>query len=161
VLYGQEIEDPQLMRIHLNIVSRCKRDYGFKRDDSDGWPSVRRALSFLGGFVVGALIFGIGGVFFGYLLAHFGEPSVIVRNLTHSPIPQVRIETDVGETYALESIPPGGSRRTQISGRDKALWVVATSLTGETKKSEQIYVSSQGTVFVAVSVDALTIDYEL
>lgn len=122
---------------------------------------MRRVLSFVGGLVVGALIFGIGGAFFGYILAHTGEPSVIVRNLTHSPIPQVRIETDVGETYALDSIPPDGSRRTQISGRDKALWVVATLSDGETKTSEQIYVTSQGTVFVAVSGNAISIDYAL
>jgi hypothetical protein len=86
---------------------------------------------------------------------------VIVRNLTHSPMPQVRIETDVGETYTLESIPPDGSRRTQISGREKALWVVATLSNGETKTSEQIYVTSQGTVFVAVSGNAISIDYAL
>jgi hypothetical protein len=122
---------------------------------------VKRGFSFLGGLIVGALIFGIGGVFFGYLFAHFGEPLVIVRNLTHSPISQVRIETGVGEFYTLENIPPGESRRTKVSGRDKALWVVVTSPTGERKKSEQIYVSSQGKVFVAVSGDAITIDYEL
>ena len=120
-----------------------------------------RAFPFLGGLFIGALIFGLGGVFFGYIFAQSGKPSVIVRNLTHSPIPQIRIETDIDETYTLESIPSDGSRRIQISGRDKALWVVAISQTGETKKSDQIYVSSQGTVFVAISSDAITIDYEL
>lgn len=122
---------------------------------------MKSALSFSGGLVVGAVLFGIGGVFFGYLFAHFGEPLVIVRNLTHSPISQVRIETGVGELYTLENIPPGESRRTKISGRDKALWVVVTSPTGEKKMSKQIYVSSQGKVFVAVSDDVITIDYEL
>ena len=122
---------------------------------------MRRVLSFIGGLVVGALIFGIGGAFLGYILAHTGEPSVIVRNLTQSPIPQVHIETDVGETYTLDSIPPDGSRRTQISGREKALWVVATLSDGETKTSEKVYVTSQGTVFVAVSGNAISIDYAL
>ena len=122
---------------------------------------MRRAFSFLGGLIVGALVFGIGGAFLGYILGHLGEPSVIVRNLTHSPIPQVRIETDVGETYTLDSIPPDGSGRTEISGRDKALWVVATLSDGTTKKSEQIYVTSQGTVFVAVSENAISIAYAL
>jgi len=130
-------------------------------DDSGGWPSMRRALPFLGGLAVGALIFGIGGVFYGYNLAHTGEPSVIVRNLTHSSISQVRIETDVGETYTLDDIPPDEFRRTKVSGRDKALWVVATLSDVETKKSEQIYVTSQGTVFVAVSGNSISIDYAL
>jgi hypothetical protein len=121
---------------------------------------MRRAFSFLGGLIVGALVFGIGGAFLGYILGH-GEPSVIVRNLTHSPIPQIRIETDVGETYSLENIPSGGSGRTKISGRDKALWVVASLSDGTTKTSEQIYVTTQGTVFVAVSEDAISIDYTL
>lgn len=121
---------------------------------------MKRAFSFVGGLTIGAMVFGIGGAFLGYVLGH-GEPSVIVRNLTDSPIPQVRIETDVGETYTLESISPNGSSYTHISGRDKALWVVATLSDGTTKTSEQIYVTSQGTVFVAVSGSAISIDYAL
>lgn len=128
---------------------------------SKGWPSVKRGFSFSGGFIVAALIFGVGGIFFGYVFAHRIEPSVIVRNLTHSTIQQIRIETDIGEIYTFSNIPPDEARRTQISKGDMALWVVATSLTGETKKSKQIYVTSQGTVFVAVSKDAITLDYEL
>jgi hypothetical protein len=121
---------------------------------------MKQAFSFVGGLTIGALVFGIGGAFLGYVLGH-GEPSVIVRNLTDSPIPQVRIETDIGETYTLDSISPAGSGRTDISGRDKSLWIVATLSDGTTKTSEQIYVTSQGTVFVAVSGDAISIDYAL
>jgi hypothetical protein len=116
---------------------------------------MKQAFSFVGGLTIGALVFGIGGAFLGYVLGH-GEPSVIVRNLTDSPIPQVRIETDIGETYTLDSISPAGSGRT-----DKSLWIVATLSDGTTKTSEQIYVTSQGTVFVAVSGDAISIDYAL
>ncbi|MDT3779175.1 hypothetical protein PJI16_16540 [Nitrospira sp. MA-1] len=121
---------------------------------------MKRGFSFSGGLIVGALIFGIGGIFFGYVFAHHSEPSVIVRNFTHSTIQQIRIETSIGETYIFQNIHPEESRRTQIAKGDMALWVVATSPTGETKKSKQIYVSSQGTVFVAVSDDAITLDYE-
>jgi hypothetical protein len=121
---------------------------------------VKRIGSFLGGVAVGALVFGTALGFVGYELGHFGEPSVIVRNLTQSPI-HVRIDTDVGESYVLNDIDPAGSRRTQISGRDKALWITATTSTGEARKSEQIYVTSQGTVFVAITERSITIDYEL
>ncbi len=122
---------------------------------------MKRVLSFWGGLAVGGLVFGSGGILFGYILAHTGDPSVIVRNLTHSPIPEIRIETDVGETYTVDGIPPNGFRRTRISGKDKALWVVATLSDGKMKKSEQIYVTSQGTVFIAVSGNAISIDYAL
>lgn len=122
---------------------------------------MKSGLSFLGGLIVGAVVFGLGGIFFGYIFAHRGEPSVIVRNLTHSTIQQIRIETDISEPYTFQNIPPGESRRTQIVKGDMALWVVVISLTGVTKKSEQIYVASQGTVFVAVSNDAITLDYQL
>ena len=121
--------------------------------------------SFLGGVVVGviagALVFGTAFGLLGYVRAHSGEPYVIVRNLTQSPLTDVRIETDVGESYALKDTDPAGFSRTQISGRDKALWVVATTSTRETRKSEQIYVTSRGTVFVAVTEQSLTIDYAL
>ena len=128
---------------------------------SGSWQSVKRGFSFLGGLIVGAVIFGIGGIFIGFNFGHYGEPSVIIRNFTHSTIQQIRIETDIGESYTFQNIPPDESRRTQIAKGDMALWVVFTSPTGVTKKSKQIYVSSQGTVFVAVSDDVITLDYEL
>lgn len=121
---------------------------------------MNRAFSFVGGFAIGALVFGVGGAFLGYIFGH-GEPSVIIRNLTDLPISQVRIETDVGETYTLDNIALAGTGRTHISGRDKALWVVAILSDGTTKTSNQIYVTSRGTVFVAVSRDAISIDYAL
>ncbi len=122
---------------------------------------MKSALSFSGGLIVGALIFGIGGIFFGYVFAHHNEPSVIVRNFTHSTIQQIRIETSIGETYTFQNIPPDESRRTQIAKGDMALWVVVTSLAGVTQKSKQIYVTSEGTVFVGISDEAITLDYEL
>ena len=121
---------------------------------------MKRIGGFPRGVVVGALMFGAASGFLGYELGHLGEPSVIVRNLTRSRI-HVRIDTDVGESYALNDIDPAGSRRTKISGRDKALWVVATTPTGDTRKSEPIYVTSQGTVFVVVTEQSIVIDYEL
>jgi hypothetical protein len=122
---------------------------------------MKRIVSLLGGLVVGAVVFGSTAGFVAYNLAHVGEPSVIVRNLTKFPITQVRIETDVGESYALNEIAAAESRRAQISGGDKLVWVVATTSTGETRESEHIYVTSHGTVFAAVTEQSITIDYEL
>ena len=116
--------------------------------------------TFLSGVVAGGLVFGTALGFVGYGLGHLGEPSVVVRNLTQSPI-HVRLETDVGESHAIDDIDPARPRRVQISGRDKALWIVATTSSGATRTSEQIYVTSQGTVFVVVTEQSITIDYEL
>ena len=119
---------------------------------------MRRGVACVGGVIVGALLFGIGGVCVGWMWAHAGEPRVVVRHLTGATVPHVRIMTDVGESYTIEPIPPAESRRTQVSGRDEALWIVATTATGATHTSAQVYVTSQGTVFVVVSEDAVTID---
>jgi hypothetical protein len=121
---------------------------------------MKRFASFLGGVAMGGLVFGTAGGFLGYELAHAGEPSVIVRNLTRSPI-RVRLNTDIGESYPVEEIAVAESHRIRISGRDKALWITVTTATGDTRKSEEIYVTSQGTVFAAVSDQSITIDYEL
>ena len=51
-----------------------------------------------------------------------------VRNLTQSPI-HVRLKTDIGESYSLNDVQPAGSRRVEIYGRDKALWVEALRTT--------------------------------
>jgi hypothetical protein len=91
--------------------------------------------------------------------AHAGEPRVMVRNLTGATVPHVRIMTDVGESYTLEHIAPAESRRTRVSGREKALWIVATTATGTTHTSARIYVTSRGTVCVVVSEALVTIDY--
>jgi hypothetical protein len=121
---------------------------------------MKRLFSFLGGLALGAVVFGAGGIFFGIIVAQSDEPVVVVRNLTPSGIPKVRIETDVGESYAIDNLLTNESRRIHISGRDKALWVVATMPNGETSESEQIYVSSRGKIFVAVCEDSVGIVYE-
>jgi hypothetical protein len=115
---------------------------------------------FLTGVIAGGVVFGTALGFLGYELGHAGEPIVTVRNLRQSPT-HVRIQTDIGESYSLNDIQPGGSARTRISGRDQALWVEATTSTGEQRKSEQVYVTSHGTVFVAVTEQSITIDYDL
>ena len=122
---------------------------------------MERIFSFLGGFLLSAVIFAVTGIFVGYVLGHSGQPSVLVRNLTTETIPRVAIETDVGESYSLADVPPKGFRRIEISGRDKALWITATAATGEIITSERIYVTSRGNVFGMVTEDTITIDYEL
>jgi hypothetical protein len=123
--------------------------------------AMKSMFSFLGGILLGGVVFGAAGVFFGIILEHSGEPVVVVHNLSRSSIPNVRIETDVGESYAIDNLLTNESRRIRISGRDKALWIVAVMPTGVTNRSAQVYVSSQGKVFGVVSEESVAIDYEL
>lgn len=111
-------------------------------------------------FTAVAVLFGASGIFFGHMLAHRGEPAVVVRNLTLVTIPQMRIETDVGESLAIAELPSHRSRRVKISGRDKSFWIVAKLADGRELTSEKIYVTSQGVVFATISEDAVDLDYE-
>ncbi len=122
---------------------------------------MKRYLTFFAGLVIGGILFGAIGMFLGYLITGMGEPVLVVRNVTQESIPRIAINTDIGESYSFESLPPRESRRTKISGRDKSLWITATSGSGKVLTSEKIYVTSRGTVFGAVSDDSIAIDYEL
>jgi hypothetical protein len=108
-----------------------------------------------------AIVFGGGGAFFGHLLALSGQPVVVARNLTSHAIPQIKLETDVGELHVLTDLPSHQSRRVKISARDKSLWVVAKLDDGKELSSQKIYVTSQGFVFAMISEDRIELDYEL
>jgi hypothetical protein len=122
---------------------------------------MRKLVSFVGGALIGGVVFGAAGIFLGHYVSHSDEPVVVVRNVTHSSIPNLRIETDVGESYDIHDLRPNQSRNIRISGRDKALWILASMPSGKTNSSEHIYVTSRGAVFGVVSEDSVTIDYKL
>lgn len=112
-------------------------------------------------FLTGAMLFGIIGILCGYTIATSGEPAVIIRNLSKTSIPKIRIETDVGEAYNFGSLAPDTSRRMKISGREKAAWIVLVTEAGEKKESQKIYVTSEGMLFVVITDSEITIDYQL
>jgi hypothetical protein len=136
------------------------------KNDADGLLNnfretlMKRLFLFLVGLAVTALTFGGLGLIVGYEIARGNEPKLRVRNLTHASIPRVNILTDVGESYFIADLPAETSRSLNISGRPKALWLTVTNNAGQTLKSDQLYVSSQGVVFGAVSETAISIDYE-
>ena len=112
-------------------------------------------------FTAVAILFGASGLFFGHMLAHSDEPAVVARNLTRVTIPQVKIETDVGESHAVAELSSHQSHRVKISGRDKSLWIVAKLADGRELMSSKIYVTLQGVVFATISEDGVDLDYEL
>ena len=91
-----------------------------------------------------AVVFGVAGIFFGHMLALSNQPAIVARNLTRVTIPQVKIETDIGESHVIAELPSHQSRRIQLLGRDKSLWIVAKLADGTELTSEKTYVTSQG-----------------
>ena len=65
------------------------------------------------------------------MLAHSDEPAVVALNLTRVTFPQVKIETDVGESHAIAELQSHQSRRVKILGRDKSLLIVAKLADGK------------------------------
>ncbi len=94
-----------------------------------------------------------------FLLAS-ASPVAVVKNASNVPV-SVRIETDVGETYPTGTVAAGESTRVSITGREKELWAVAQFQDGRIIQSRQIYTTTQGTVSIFVTSDAVKINYEL
>jgi hypothetical protein len=95
-----------------------------------------------------------------WLWLKHSTPVAMVTNTSSSPV-VVRLETDVGESYAVGDLPAGGSAEVQITGRDKALWAVVQFPGGESNSSEKIYTTTQGKVSVVVTDRSVKISYTL
>jgi hypothetical protein len=121
---------------------------------------MKRLFPFFGGLVIGAILFGLLGIFCGYSLALSERPAVIVRNATRMAIPQVTVETRVGkpDSYPLA---PGQSRRIKVSRGKQAVRITARTTKGETLTSEQVYLPSEGIAIGTISEDGINIDVEL
>ncbi len=113
---------------------------------------MKRKKVLLGGFLVTIAVVV-------FLLAP-APPVAVVKNASAVPI-IVRIETDVEETYHTGIIAAGESTQVSITGRDKELWAVAQFQDGRTIQSRQIYTTTQGTVSILVTSDAVKISYDL
>ncbi len=112
-------------------------------------------------FLGGAALFGAIGTFFGYSIATSNEPAVFIRNLSNTDIPQIRIETNVGESYDFGNLARDASRRVKISGRDKLAWIVLITQSGQEKQSPKLYVTSEGVLVGVITDSGVTVDYVL
>jgi hypothetical protein len=88
------------------------------------------------------------------------SPTVLINNSAPFTV-AVRLETDTGESYSVGAVSAGAQARLSISGRDKLLWAVAKYPDGQSKESQKIYTTSQGTVSVLVTTASVTIRYKL
>ncbi len=120
---------------------------------------MKKYLLYVLSFIGGAAIFGAIGILFGYSIATSNEPAVFIRNLSDTNIPQITIETDVGESYDFGPLSPNASRRVNISGREKLAWIVLMTQTGQKQESPKLYVSSEGVLFGIVTDSGVTVDY--
>jgi len=123
---------------------------------------MKRVFSFSSGLILGAIFFGLCGIFVGSHFALSNQPAVVLVNVSSAALPQVEIETDVGESHVISDLPPQKSRRVKFaSGRKKDFWITATTPAGKTLTSEKQYVASQGVAFAVITEDSIVIDYEL
>jgi hypothetical protein len=122
---------------------------------------MKKSLIYAITILVIGVIFGTSGVFFGYRLAKSDEPAVVVHNLTKTSVPEIRVESDVGETYDVGSLAPDASRRVKISGREKTTWIAIATQAGQRKESRRLYITSQGILFVVITDSGVTLDYQL
>jgi hypothetical protein len=108
----------------------------------------------LGGIVVAAVL-----VFAIVTPMPVSPPVVKISNLSSSAISELRIETDVNESYILHPLQSGESQTQTVTGRDKLLWVAGRRTTGELVESDRIYVTSQGTVSAYIDNDSIELEY--
>jgi hypothetical protein len=111
--------------------------------------------------VVVAFAFTVIGFFLGYMLTKSDEPAVVARNLTHATIPEVKIETDRGESYILTNLASHQSQRVKISAAKKDVRIVAKLADGKELTTEKTYVPSQGVLFATISEEAIDLDFQL
>jgi hypothetical protein len=122
---------------------------------------VKPVSSFVGGFVLAALVFGAGGVFVGYEIAQSGKPALLVRNVSDTAVTEVVVHSDREASRSIGSLSPRTSRRVQLSGADHSLWLTASNAAGNVLESEHVYVTSGFIVFGVISADAITLEAAL
>lgn len=76
-----------------------------------------------------------------FFASSLSATTVFIRNAGAASV-EVRIETDIGESYPVGQLEPGGSKRVAVSGQDKALWLVVVKSDGTHYQSAQIYSTS-------------------
>ena len=119
---------------------------------------MKRLLSYVGAFVLGAITFGVLGVFVGYEIVQSGKPALLVRNLTDIEVTQVVVHSDTEGSRSLGSLSPRAFQRVQLSKGDQSLWVTVSTAAGKTLESEHVYVTSGVLVFGAILSDAIMLE---
>jgi hypothetical protein len=109
------------------------------------------------GIAAGAIV----GFFLGAMVTRHGEPVVVIRNATDAPLHAISITTDAGGSYSIPELRSHNASSVRMSShRPMALNVSATTAEGKQLSSDKVYVASQGVVFVLVSSDGITLQYE-
>jgi len=121
---------------------------------------MKKILIFGIGVLIGGIFGGLLGGLLGYGVATSGEPNLVLLNQTEKTY-SVEIQTDTNEQYPLTEIAPDKREVISLDSRDKALWVITKDKAGNERKSEEVYVTSQGTIFVILLDESILMEYEL
>ena len=119
---------------------------------------MKRFLSYVGAFVLGAIVFGAFGLFIGHEIGQSGTPAVVVRNLTEVEVTQVVVHSDWGGSHSLGSLPPRASQRAQLRKGDQSVWITLNTAAGKTLESDHVYATTGVVLFGAICGDAITLD---
>lgn len=93
-----------------------------------------------------------------FFASSFTSTSVLVHNMDVSAV-EVRIETDIGESYIVGQLKPDSSKRIAISGRDKALWLAVAKADGSRFQSTQIYSTSGASITGVIDSSEVVLSY--
>jgi hypothetical protein len=114
---------------------------------------------FIGGFILGAVIFGVVGLVAGWDWNR--TPGVTVRNATDAPISHLEIRSDNGHIYSMKDLASMSADRVKIKGSDQGLSISCTLASGRTLKSSDFYITSDFVVFARIMSDSIQIDYDI
>jgi hypothetical protein len=117
---------------------------------------VNRIISFVGGLVVGALVFGAIGLLFGYEIAERDTPALVVSNLTDDVVTQLVVHSD-RESRPIGSLSARASRRVSLSTRHQSPWLTGSVARGTTMESEHVYVTTKVAYFAAIFAGAIVL----
>ncbi len=84
---------------------------------------------------------------------------VEIKNSTTGTV-AVRLESDVEVLYPVSTLIPGSTAKTSITGKDKSLKAIVLYSDGQSKQSQTIDATVQGTVLVVVTSESVDLRYK-
>ena len=83
---------------------------------------------------------------------------VEIKNATTGTV-AVRLESAADNFYPVSMVVPGSTAKTSITGKDKSLKAIVLYADGQSKQSQTIDATAQGTVLVVVTSEAVDLRY--
>ncbi|MEP7249483.1 MAG: hypothetical protein ABI787_06880 [Spartobacteria bacterium] len=117
---------------------------------------MKRVACFLGGVLVGALLFAAFG-WFGHRIGGRDTPALVMWNLTDANATQLIMHSDRGDSRSLGMLAARGSKRVPLSGGDQAVWLTVHTAANKALESEHVYVDSFVDYFGVILADSVVL----